>query len=655
MAEEDIIYGKKRHFFGGIEPSNMLDFKVHPKYTYVDKTETLSPTKTIGAIVGCYPISSSSLQPDSSITISGKLDYGYGGLDPEISVYGVKVGSMKKIGSIWPTYGLESETLTMNIGSEAFEGLKLYEHSGGSTNPLNDGTAYEGELTFTMNKNTMTVNIISELPNDTVIEGQTLCTVAGAIIRRKTDGYPVNEFDGTFVADIKNSCEIRDSDVEENTLYYYAAFPYTTQEVFNRNPANRASLDPENRNYYLYGFDLDTTDSDPDTRVSYPSDVDNADFTPAAMNYSTSTFDYGDWPSAPGVDFMPRPCILNYDGTVNAYLNPDNYAKTVDGATSNVSSPSLPGNVMMEWPKIYTQRKLVNGVYKFRCSNVPLGDDWDCWCNYDINDNEIDHFYTAVYLGISNLSASNGVLRSLSNNTITTSATTSSRVGYAEANGDGWYIDVLADRLLIQDLLVMMARSTDCQTAYGNGRVKSSSKQSSGTLDNKGMFWGSNDNSSNVKVFGMEDFWGNLARSTAGLFTLPNSDSTDGVYKVKITSGKHDGSSVVGYNSTGDGYLEYDYSGIMEGTSKYISGMDVYSFGRLPGKSGGSATTYEADIVYYSYSSNGTSQNPTNARFGGDYDDTTAYAGPFAIDASSGYGLQTGYDCVALSCKPLAE
>ena len=29
MAEEDLIFGKNRHFFGGIEPSNMLAFTAH--------------------------------------------------------------------------------------------------------------------------------------------------------------------------------------------------------------------------------------------------------------------------------------------------------------------------------------------------------------------------------------------------------------------------------------------------------------------------------------------------------------------------------------------------------------------------------------------------------------------------------------------------
>ena len=28
MAEEDLLFGKNRHFFGGIEPSNMTNFSV---------------------------------------------------------------------------------------------------------------------------------------------------------------------------------------------------------------------------------------------------------------------------------------------------------------------------------------------------------------------------------------------------------------------------------------------------------------------------------------------------------------------------------------------------------------------------------------------------------------------------------------------------
>ena len=46
---------------------------------------------------------------------------------------------------------------------------------------------------------------------------------------------------------------------------------------------------------YLYGYDLVPTDSNTGTRVTYPADVDNYGYTPAAMNFETDTFNYGNW------------------------------------------------------------------------------------------------------------------------------------------------------------------------------------------------------------------------------------------------------------------------------------------------------------------------------------------------------------------------
>ena len=41
MAEEDIIFGKNRHFFGGIEPSNMLALSAAISNNVVLVTATL--------------------------------------------------------------------------------------------------------------------------------------------------------------------------------------------------------------------------------------------------------------------------------------------------------------------------------------------------------------------------------------------------------------------------------------------------------------------------------------------------------------------------------------------------------------------------------------------------------------------------------------
>lgn len=318
---------------------------------------------------------------------------------------------------------------------------------------------------------------------------------------------------------------------------------------------------------YLYGYDLKTNDSNPATRVTYPSDVDNASYAAAGMNFTSSKFGYGGWPSTPGEKFMPRPCMLGFDGVVKEYLDPDDYTKKTDGSTSNVTKTAFTGNAMMEWPKIYTHREFVNGIYKFRCSDIPLGDDWDCWCNYDKNDNIIEHFYTPIYFG-SNVG---NVLRSISGQNQCISQSAQTEINFAVANGDGWYTEVLADRLLIQDLLVMMAKSTELQSIYGTGRCSGDSGNpiGLGTMNTKGLFWGDKTRTNGVKVFGMENWWGNLSRRTAGWI------NDKGTQKIKITEGTHDGSTVNGYNLDGSGYIALSEATPSGTTSGYISEMKM--------------------------------------------------------------------------------
>ena len=440
------------------------------------------------------------------------------------------------------------------------------------------------------------------LPEDTVVDGQVLCSVAGAMIRRKTDGYPKDEFDGVLVADVKVNGVYIDGDSSTGETYYYAAFPYTDQGVFNRSDLNRAKYNPLMA-YYTFGYDLDIADPDPSTRVSYPSDVDNYGFEPARMNYDTDIFDYGDWNVSPGLAFMPKPCMLRNDGTVDHYLDPNNYALRDDGVTpSRVSDTSFDGNAMMEWPKIYTKRWEENGVYHFRCSSVKHDDNWDCWCNYNVDDEEIDNFYTSIYT----VSESNKSIGGQAPKTTYKYTTSELKLDGLE---DGWYSELISDRLLILDLLVMMAKSTDGQSTYGQGYKPSYVSDSSfdmgtvalrsGTMDTKGMFWGSSDSlSGGVKVFGMENWWGNLPRTVVGLLYNMSYD----YYRIKITPGKHDGTTVVGYyekseeeHNTGVGYLQFNGIVLNRG---YMNGSVTKPYGRLPASTDGSATTYETDYIH---------------------------------------------------------
>lgn len=387
---------------------------------------------------------------------------------------------------------------------------------------------------------------------------------------------------------------------------------------------------------YLYGFDLTIADSNPATRVTYPSDVENSGFAKAVMNFG-GAFSYGSWPSTPGEKFMPRPCMLRFNGTVDYYLNPNDYTKKADGTTSDVANMNYGGNAMMEWPKIYVKRWESNGVYHFRCSDMKVDSDYECWSNYDKNNKEIPHFYTPIFFGSKDGS---NRLRSISGQSNFVSNTAQTEVTYAKNNGaDIWYTEVLSDRELVNDLLTMMFKSTDLQATAGYGVCSASAAIAPGSMNTKGLFWGAGDKTSGVKVFGMENWWGNIFRRIAGWCI---SGSTQ---KVKLTRGTKDGTTVGDYNFDGNGYKTI--SGVNLTRSGYISKMKTESFGRFPMEANGSTTTFEADQVWAD------SGNGYYAFVGGDWGNDLSF-GPFCANLffePSHTNVSIG---AALSCKPLA-
>jgi hypothetical protein len=387
---------------------------------------------------------------------------------------------------------------------------------------------------------------------------------------------------------------------------------------------------------YLYGFDLTIADSNPATRVTYPSDVENSGFAKAVMNFG-GAFSYGSWPSTPGEKFMPRPCMLRFNGTVDYYLNPNDYTKKADGTNSDVANMNYGGNAMMEWPKIYVKRWESNGVYHFRCSDMKVDSDYECWSNYDKNNKEIPHFYTPIFFGSKDGS---NRLRSISGQSNFVSNTAQTEVTYAKNNGaDIWYTEVLSDRELVNDLLTMMFKSTDLQATAGYGVCSTSAAIAPGSMNTKGLFWGAGDKTSGVKVFGMENWWGNIFRRIAGWCI------SGGTQKVKLTRGTKDGTTVGDYNFDGNGYKTI--SSVNLTRSGYISKMKTEPFGRFPMEANGSTTTFEADQVWAD------SGNGYYAYVGGGWNNDLD-CGPFCARLYVEPSHARTRIGAALSCKPLA-
>lgn len=93
-----------------------------------------------------------------------------------------------------------------------------------------------------------------------------------------------------------------------------------------------------------YGLKINKNDSNPATRCTYLFDA--VGMTPAAMNYSTGAFDFGDWGD---VFFVKNnyPAMVRYDGTEDYKLDPNDHTKKADGTTaSDVANTAYGGNAM---------------------------------------------------------------------------------------------------------------------------------------------------------------------------------------------------------------------------------------------------------------------------------------------------------------------
>lgn len=403
----------------------------------------------------------------------------------------------------------------------------------------------------------------------------------------------------------------------------------------------------------LYGFHIDSNESDPFEAVTYLADA--VGMKPAHMNYKTGKFDYGSWEDA---FFMPRPCMLKYDGTVDYYLDPNDYSKKEDGTASDVADDTYGGNAMMEWGRDGKQiwYKIVpdeddNTSASIYFSEYKLDEGFHAWSFINNQGDLVDHFYTPIYNGTLD---TNGKLRSISekaNTDLCQGKSVAQEITAAELNNPGedklWYTETFADITLINLLLVLISKSLNTQEVFGNGAIGRGSDASAmigtGTMDDKGLFFGANDTVTGVKVFGIENFWGNQSRRFAGLI------SANLAVKYKMTYGTDDGSEAESYNITAEGYLAAKSfaSPIGGWITKYMftedGGMFIDSFR-------GSAVTYYAD---YGNVPQGTNYAYRGGSCKDDRDDGAFYC-QLSI-RTSWSGSHLWYIGASPSCKPLAK
>jgi hypothetical protein len=162
-------------------------------------------------------------------------------------------------------------------------------------------------------------------------------------------------------------------------------------------------------------------------------------------------------------------------------------------------------------------------------------------------------------------------------------------------------------------MYILKYKSLNSQTALGQGYTASSNsaKINTGGTNAKGMDFGETTGTLQMKLFGLEDFWGNVYDWIDGLYC-------DSSYN--ILTGND------GFNNTGSGYTNNGNGGLTSSRSGYMKvPMGSTKTGFIPKTCGGSSTTYFSDYAYCYFS-----YLPV---FGGDWNDG-ASAGAFLLDVS---------------------
>lgn len=156
-----------------------------------------------------------------------------------------------------------------------------------------------------------------------------------------------------------------------------------------------------------------------------------------SWDYATDTYIRTGAKGYTAIQSLMRRCVLNTDGTVNYYLNPDNSNFKEDGTPSILTGAD--GNVMVEIPKHYIKVETVDNVDSFSISLTPeagyvLDPAFLKWNGTAMV--EVPYRYFRAYEGF----VSGGKLLSVSGVTPTRSQTIATFRTQAVANGAGWHL-----------------------------------------------------------------------------------------------------------------------------------------------------------------------------------------------------------------------
>ena len=520
--------------------------------------------------------------------LDGKTAYEYaveGGYTGTEQEFADKLG--KPTSAENTTYDNSTSGLTSTNVQGAIDELKILATSGSTSGviPLN-------VVNPSLSIGNGSITVLWGDPEDTTIDGTVMAEWQGTKLVYKVGSYPTNVNDGTLAVDNQVKDQYKTTGFTVNNLtngetYYFALFPYSTDGAINTNEENRLSGSPQA--YRVMTVVIDQSTSNPSTCITY---ADNA----VGMTAGSS-----EWDSF----FGHYPCLLK-DGVEVGRLNLNNFAQFEDGTSADITSGNA-GDVMIAFPKLGYKISTSGDIVTVSMTDNPNADGY-CYLAHTRGTTVKDVFYLGAYKGY----VTSSKLRSLSGKTPTVNTTIGNFRTQAQANGSGYDQSAFNQLIFRQCMYLLKYKNLDSQTAVGYGYANgNSSSASTGGTNTKGMDYGETTGKLQMKLFGLEDFWGNVYEFIDGIF----SDSSRNI----LTATEN-------FNDTGSGYTNQGSSGFSSDTSGWMSKVQGTSEkGFVLKEASGSETTYYSDYACV-YSSR-------LAYFGGSWS-SGASAGAFRLGVS---------------------
>ncbi len=271
----------------------------------------------------------------------------------------------------------------------------------------------------------------------------------------------------------------------------------------------------------VYSVVIDTSNSDPETSVSYADDA--ASFSAAYMDFDADVFIDNGWTSRWPFNQI-KPCLISSSGDVIGYLDPNDYSKFEDGSSADIYTVGS-NDVMIEIPRVdYNFENLDDGNIKVSITNII--DKGYCSRAHTYKGEVYDKIYVAAYASMWAASGDTTipyVPYSLSGTRDRYYYASSASLGapnmmtYTRTKGYGYEHCPLNVFVMLQSLYLIMFKNLNSQAALGKGVVASTRQVDTGTLDKAGMYYGKN-TSSPIKMFGIENIYGNGALFLPGMY-----------------------------------------------------------------------------------------------------------------------------------------